>query len=599
MDCRLILQSELAGDLSIVLTEKVENNILLNSEVCGVVYSDMKYEATISFEDEIENIKIYINDTIRECVYDNGKILFNATEFLDNRIFLNYFGYISFTVCIKTPENNYEFYSKYLDVGVRDNITSELIRKMVSYIATNSQKYLFKDEANIKDFADVKRSELKNINTDISILEDILFEYESNYKYFKVGAKYKIDNDYIIDDFEKLQVISKETLQYIISNPQNLTTVNYNTGIIYNKLNLQPKKTLINKNKVSFNIYENKVVLGFLKYLYNVVSFKIQDIEKRIYNKQAYSVRAEYISSASEMYKEINKILEKYKIKLEQGKEKIQILYFMYKQILICEEINLNYMPKPSSIFMETQHYRRIYGVIKEWFESGNYNLENEKMILTFSEASQIYEYYILFRINNYISDSGYYISDIKKFNYKLRKNAKYTNTKYENTFMFEKEGSIITVYYQPVIYFEPVVSDNNIGLFRNNNISLEGDRGQYYTPDYVIKISKNSISNFIILDAKFATVNSVINHSFSRIAYNYMFSISTINDNDRIDKVWVINGKELYNQENYLYNFYNSNFKERNDELRPSIKMLTLNPNVDEVIQDDFLYKLLSIAKN
>lgn len=596
MECRLILQTKLASDLNIVLTETVENNTFLNSEICGVVYSDMEYDAMIIFEEEIEDIKIYINDTLRECFYDSRKIIFKAPEFLDKRIFLNYFGYVSFTISIKTSGANYEFYSNYLDVAVRDNISSELIRKMVSYIAENSQKYLFKDESNIKDFVNVEKSKNKNIDTEISVLESMIFEYESNFKYFKLGAKNKIENNYVVDDFEKLKGINKETIQYIISNPQNLISINYNTGIIYNKLNLQPKKTLINKNRISYNIYENQVVLGFLKYIYNSISSKIRDIEKRIYNQKIYSVRVEYVSSASEIYKEVNKILNKYKIKLDQIKEKIQLLYFMYKQLLKCGEINVCNTPKPSAIFMGTQHYRKIYKVIRDWFESGNYDLQKEKMILTFSEASQIYEYYVLFRINNYITQNGYYLKEINKFDYILRKSSKYKNTKYENTFIFEKGELNIIVFYQPVIYLEPVAYDNNIGLFRNNDISLDGERGRYYTPDYIIKVSNKEGSDFIILDAKFATIDSVIKYSIKKIVHNYIFSISTINATDKINKVWVINGKENHNQEEYVYNLYNSKFRDRNNQLIPSMKILTMNPDVDEITQNNSLEQLFSI---
>ncbi|MBE6069326.1 MAG: hypothetical protein E7211_16805 [Clostridium lundense] len=596
MECRLILQTKLASDLNLVLSETVENNMFVNSEVCGVVYSDMEYDALIYFEEEIEDIKIYVNDTLRQCFYNDGKISFNAAEFLDKRIFLNYFGYVSITINIKTAKGNYEFYSKYLDVAVRDNISSELTRKMVSYITEYSSKYLFSNESNIKDFADIKKSKIKNINTEISILENILFEYESNFKYFKLGAKHKIDDNYVVDDFEKLKNINKETIQYILSNPQNLTTVNYNTGIVYNKLNLQPKKTLVNKNKISYNVYENQVVLGFLKHIYNSIIDKMHDVEKRSYNGQPYFIRRDYISSATEMYKEVNKILDKYKIKLNQIKEKFRLYYFMYKQVLKCEEIYINGIPKPSSIFMGTQHYRKIYKVIRDWFEGGNYNLQNEKLILTFSEASQIYEYYVLIRMSNYITGNGYFLKETNKFDYRLRKNAKYKNTRYENTFIFEKEESNITVYYQPVIYAEPVVYDNNIGLFRNNDISLDGERGQYYTPDYIIKVNKEGSSDFIILDAKFATIDSVIKHSFKRIVHNYVFSISTISNTDKINKVWVINGKEVHNQEEYIYNFYNSKFKDRNNELTPSMRMLTLNPNVDNDMQNELLEQLFSI---
>lgn len=585
----------LATDISITLSQEVEKNLFFQNKMCGVVYSDMEYDASIIFEEEIKEIKVFINDTYRECFYNNGKLSFNATNFLDKRIFLNYFGYVSFTINIKTATGDYEFYSNYLDVAVRDNISSELIRKMINYIAENSQKYLFKEEDNIKDFVNVEKSKNKNINTEISMLENILFEYENNFKFFKTNSKFKLVNNYVNDDFNKLKEINKQTIQHIISNPQNLETVNYSTGIIYNKMNLQPKKTLVNINEMSFDIYENQVILGFLKYIYQSVSSKITDVESKINDKQMYSIKAEYISSSSEIYKGINNILNKYKVQLLLIKTKVQELYFMYKQTLKCEEIHINNIPRPSSIFMEVQHYRKLYKVIKDWFESGNYDLRNEMMILTFSEASKIYEYYILFKMNKSIIERGYYLKESKKFTYKLKKNAKYENTRYENTFVFQNQNTDLTLYYQPVIYLEPVQHDNKISLFRNNDLSFEGGRGQYYTPDYVIKISSDEGSNYIILDAKWATIDSVINHSIKKIIHNYIFSISTLNSKDKIIKIWIVNGKQIQNQEEFLYDIYNSKYRERTCQLTPSVKVLTLNPNIEETVETDLLNELFA----
>lgn len=596
MECRLTLQTKSTKQVDIILTEVVEDNIFFNNEICGVVYSDMEYSAKIDFDKEIKSVKFYVNDMLRKSYYSNGELYFNDDNFLGDRIFLNYFGYVSITIYIETSQGNYEFYSNYLDVAVKDNISSDIIRKMIDYIAENSQRYLFEKDNNIKDFADIGKSKNKNIYTEISMLENILFEYESNFKYFKTGAKYKINSNYIVDDFEKLKEIKNETIQYITSNPQYLINVNHNTGIKYNKVNLQPKKTLINKNELCYDIYENKIILGFLKYIYNLILDKIKDIESQTNKSQKYSVKSEYISLCNKIYIKICKTLNKYKIKLYDIKKKAQKLYFMYKQILKCEEIYINNIPKPTSVFMETQHYRKIYKVIRDWFESGNYDLRNEKMILTFSEASQIYECYILLKINNYIIQNEYSLKAKNKVIYELEKRAKYVNTKFENTFVFEKGKVSISVYYQPVISFEQ--SFNNIGLFRNNNMSFDGEQAKYYTPDYVIKVTKDGVSEFIILDAKWSTLGTVKKYRFKELIYKYIFSISTIHNNDKISKVWAINGQETEKKKEYIYNFYNSKFKSRNDELTPSAKILTLNPNIDTVIQKENLDQLLSIIK-
>lgn len=595
MNCKLILiQKEKSKKLNISLIESVENSLFQNNKNCGVVYSNMEYSAKLEFDKDIENVRVYVNDELRKSSYNNGNIYFNDDKFLKNRIFINYFGYVSITICIETKEQNYEFYSNYIDVAVRDDMSSDVIRNMIEYISKNEHKYLFENDNKIKDFADISKNKNKDIYTELSMLENIIFEYENNFKYFKTSAKYKINNNYIIDNFEKLKEIKNETIQYIVSNPQQLRMVNYNTGINYNKLNLIPQKTLINKKELTYNIDENKAILGFLKYIYNIITDKIKDVEQYENKSQNCNIESEYISLCNEIYSTMCKTLNKYKTKLNDIKKKIQELYFMYKQILKCEEININYTPKPSYIFLEVQHYRRIYKVIKDWFDGGNYDLKKEKMILTFSEASQIYEYYLLCRINNYIMNRGYSLNgNYKKYEYKVFSKNTSANTKFENTFLFEKNNKKITLYYQPVIHCNPIYENNNIGLFRNNDISFEGKTSQYYMPDYIIKITENKKSEYIILDAKWSNLFTSKKYRFKEIIYKYIFSIDTIDSNDIVSKIWIINGQEYKGQKEYLYNFYNSKFKKRNEELKPSAKILTLNPNIDETLQRECLDQL------
>jgi hypothetical protein len=595
MECRLILKPDKYNKLEIILNEVPRSRLFKCNNVEGIVYSDIEYGASIFFEEEIQSLKIFINDKFQECIYDNGNIIFENNGRIDKRIFTNHFGCVNFTIKIETNSGSHEFYSDYYDIGIRDNELNENIRKMVEYVFNNSPKYLFNNFSNVVDFLDVKNSKFKNIDTEISILEDILHEYEDNFKFFITNSKYKTCNNYIVDDFEKLKEIKSQTLQYIVSNPQHLVPVSYFTHIKYNKLNLQPKKVLVNRTRVDYDIYENQVVVSFLSYIYKYLSNKIIEMKEKVIYNPSYSIRPSYISSYKEMYKYLNIRIENYINRVKNINKRIQRMYFMYSKILKCSHINIICVPKPSHIFMEIQHYRRIYKVIVDWFKSGNYDFENEKMLLSLLEVDKIYEYYILFKINNYLIRSGFSLKKPIKAKYKLKDNQLYENTEYENTFMFIGKVSNVTVYYQPVIYAEPSKYSNGVGLFRNNYISLDSSKSNYYAPDYVIKICNGESSKFIILDAKWSNFNTVLHYRFKEIVYKYIFSISTIDENDEIDKVCVVNGKPMENQIEYIHNYYRSKFTERNNQIKPSAKILTLHPDVDKNIQEELLDNLFS----
>lgn len=597
MNCILSLDTNRLEVLNLNLQESIQSILLNNNKNVNVVYSDFDYVIGMHFDKDIdiERIKVFINDKPLDVSYINGNVYFNDISSKSKKIFMNYFGYVIFYIQIYSKDGQkHEYYSDYLDVAIRNDISSEIVREMVRYISKNSYEYMFEEETNVKDFSDVSKSNNKNLLTEIAILESILYEYEDCFKFFKKSSKYKLTSNNIIDDFEKLKQVKSETIQYIATNPHFLSVVDFNTGIKLNKYNLQPKKTLINKNDLSYSIYENQVVLGFLKYIYNVICEKMNEIDKRICIPNSSFIISPYISSSGAMHEAVVENLEQHKNKLCAIKVKLQQIYVMYKSIFRCEEIIINRIPKPSHIFLEIQHYRRIYKVIKDWFESGNYNLSNEKMLLTFSTASQIYEYYVLLKINSYIKWNGYDLNSATKYKYILNRNSRYKNTMFKNTFIFKKQKTEISIYYQPVIYLDHQVND--IGLFRNNSISLINEKSYYYTPDFIIKIGKEQKSHYIILDAKWSSLESVINYSFKEIVYKYLFSISTINKEDTIDKVWAVNGKSNDNQQVCIYNFYNSTIIDRCNEILPSAKIMTLNPYIDDNIQKDNLEQLFSM---
>ena len=215
-------------------------------------------------------------------------------------------------------------------------------------------------------------------------------------------------------------------------------------------------------------------------------------------------------------------------------------------------------------------------------------------MILSFNSVSEIYEYYVLLNINEYLMQNKFDLIDTLKIVYTTSKKSLYINTRFENTFIFKKNDMEVTVFYQPLVSSKKKYFNHLLGLFRNNNINYKGERSEYYTPDYIIKINRGIKNEYIILDAKFSNINTVIEYSFNKIAYKYGFSISTENKNDEINKVWIINGQNDINENNkLLYNLYNSDFKIRNDEIKPSMKVLTFNPKIEANINFNNLSQL------
>ena len=91
----------------------------------------------------------------------------------------------------------------------------------------------------------------------------------------------------------------------------------------------------------------------------------------------------------------------------------------------------------------------------------------------------------------------------------------------------------------------------NDIYLFRNTSSNSKQDvynRGYIYTPDYIIKLEKNSRTDYIILDAKFSTSSNIRIHQLQELVYKYIFSVSVLKPNDTIQGLYILCGKSSQN---------------------------------------------------
>ena len=593
-----------SSNLELELIETQPSYIKFDSSDDGAIYNNLEYSFDIVSDEIISNIKVYINNKEEKSHIINSKIYFldDNNSLVDfKRVFNNYYGYAFIAIeYINSSGEKFRVYTNWIDVYVKNDYITSLIKPMIKYIYNNSSKYLYKDNSNILDYSSVISSKNRNMHTQLAILEKIVLVYTENLKFFKNYVHYESIESAVVDDFEKLNMIKGDTIQFIVSNPQYLRQTQIMTGIKYNKTNLIPIKTLINKNVISHNVYENKIILGFLKSICLIISDNIKILSKKTINNNNNNNK-EYISSGFCLHEFVISNINLYLDRLYELKKQFLELYLLYKKVLNCDEIIINKIPKPTMNFIKVKHYQKIYVVIKEWFESGNYDFTIENMILSFNNASQIYEYYILLNINEFLIQNKFKLTNSLKTVYSTSKNSLYTNTEFENTFIFNKNDVQVTVFYQPVISSKKKYYNHLLGLFKNNNISYyEGNSdyhtSYYYTPDYVIKINKNNKNKYIILDAKFSSVNTVLKYSFSKIAYKYSFSISTNDDDDEIVKVWMINGQNDFNEnENCIYNLYDSEFKERNAEIKPSMKILTFNPNIEANINYNNLLELFN----
>ena len=355
----------------------------------------------------------------------------------------------------------------------------------------------------------------------------------------------KLQKTESVDSFEKLQSISSNTIRYISCHSDELIAVNYYTGIRYNKQYYQPNKTLIEYNTQSYDVYENQVVVGFLRSIVNEITKIINDIQERYYTESRAIIQEGYFDSMYQIFSRSIEKINTYTAMLIDLKSQYQQLYFAFSNLLSIKGYNVTAVPEYTPVFQSISAYNQIYRMIFKWFSCGNYELGKEELLLSFISTSKIYEYYCLIKLLRHFEK----INNVKfikatNMNYHVTDDL-YINTKYNNTFFYEKDDVNITIYYQPVIYSNDLAI-NNIFLFRNNAPNISDKTAiPYYSPDYIIKISKESNSKYIILDAKFSSPKKIREKQLEHLVFKYLFSISPLKENDSVIGLYILCGKK------------------------------------------------------
>lgn len=529
-------------DIDIVLQTETESNFFDIPTGREVVYNDNSYHFYITGITTIPS-KVYINDEIYDvefCENISDSLKFRLKDC--DKPFLHSFGAVKIEVDI----NNQRYYSKSIAVMVSNNDINNSVMNMIQFIYDNCEDYLYEEHKHSSTLTGIKESEIVSLEAKIAFLQKTLTVYKNSYQYLKISPYSKLQKAESVDTFDKLQSVSQNTIRYITNHIDELAAVNYDTGIRFNNQYYQPNRILVERNSYSSDVYENQVIVGFLKKLVSDIITIIRDLQERTYFKNKGLAKSGYIDSMYQIFSRSIEKINSYINTLTALKTEYQQLYYFYSKLFDIKADPVINLPIFTPVFRSINAYRQIYQAIHEWFSIGNYDLGKEELLLSFISTSKIYEYYCLIKLLHHLNiNTKMELIESKHASYVV-KNPYYSDTKYNNTFIFEGESIKLTLFFQPVIYGNDLAF-NGIYLFRNTTTNSRTDnskKGRIYTPDYLIKIEYDDKSDYIILDAKFSTPENVRTHQLQELVYKYLFSVSPLNSQDCILGMYILCGK-------------------------------------------------------
>lgn len=547
----------------------------------------------------IADVRVYVNDVLESSVYNNGRIYFPSRGISNRRIFLDCYGFAELSITlILVDGQECTLNSEYLPILVRREELNNSVEAMARFVYNNQEWLLLNGELKPKKPSGLKENGYRSLATQILLAEEIAAIYESSYGYFKANSRFKLEKMSVIERLERIQYVTQGTLSYTATHPEYLRQVNSTQGIFIGNRVYQPQKTETVQNTRSYDIYENRVILAFLRNMIDSVQ-SLQgyccNLLSKIPNDEDYS--SEYIYSSFFMFSETRKMIEDGKTQLEKLSEKFTYLWGMYSDILRIPLDQHIVPPRPTAIFLSVPQYNRIFVRIHQWFSFGIYNFSKEHFMLSFIKISALYESYLLAKFLCYFRDRGYSLESSRRCVYPVSKRWKYKNTSVRNTFVLKNGQKRITLYYQPVIFDTDQRSVNGIGLYRNNSISVYAGNeddcrqgGHYYVPDFLIKIEENGDSQYMIVDAKFSDYSSVRRYYAKDLVFKYLFSISPIEENELVCGLCIMYGK--CKSKERLQTAYDKQIL--GTEIYPFIEIFPLIEGIDSAGQYEKMDRLL-----
>lgn len=556
------------------------------------VYEDIHYECELHIEKPVSDVTFFLNNEKVEVMYSNGKIVFLHNGAAEG-IFSGLWGFVQISLQIFYEDSEEWFYSEYASVMVRSNLRNRAIDAMLKYIYENQDDVL-KSSVTVTGSGKIIDKTYDDFWSQLLLLEEVANTYESSYGYFKANSRCELEAYEVVDRVDKLQYVDAKTVRYITQHPEFLKREA--TGIYIGRQAYLPSKTMMVQNRMTYDIYENQMVIGFLDRLVKDVRKTRQDIVNLLKALQMEEQEENgYIVSSRLIYLNAVDTLRDFLINIEKMKEKLENLLGCYRGTLKVQNIDCTVLPKPTAIFLSVPQYNKIYTCMRKWFSKSGYQFNREKVIMNFYNAPMIYEAYVLIKLLNQFQDHGYVLADSRNIVYPKQANWLYQNKEYNNTFVLKNEDVTITLYYEPVIYDEDRRDVNGIKLYRNNTTSLSNDtdderRGHYYVPDYLIKAEIGNKEYYTICDAKYSRQNKVRNKLIPDLSYKYLFSFSVLDHNAEINGLNIFYG--IIESEKQSVSFYDREVG--NIKVKPFVNMIPLSEEMSYEEQDENMLDIL-----
>ena len=471
----------------------------------------------------------------------------------DTQLFLLRYDLVHFSINMSLEDGELRHYeSDFYVCTSRSSVTAENVLSLITSLSSED------DSVNRWIYRNGSRAALWEgggqgaLETYLQLLVSIYRCYEQNYPLFKNNVRHKIAKENFLQSYNKLRSINISGLQWLFRNSAHLTRISGETAIQINGQYYLPYQIPIETSVKSLDIYENRLVLGFLLLVYRHGRDTEMRMEQSIEEEEALLsslLELEAMEGSSFLAPIImakRMQLKGARAQLERLRELLPVLaaqYTRYREILPCREGALfeNGLPKKTKIFQEVRAYRQVFEQILAWYHFSDFALLREGVFSPLKKMDTIFEQYCLRRLLLMLNEAGFQVSGATHYVYqRLAGGGDADSADVANTYHLRRGETRVTLYYTPCISVDSF--ENGISLFKTTS------KSGFYTPDFMFKIESSTSrgASYIIMDAKYSTRTIIRENYLQKTIFKYACELSDAQNTwgTSIRMVWLLEGR-------------------------------------------------------
>lgn len=339
--------------------------------------------------------------------------------------------------------------------------------------------------------------------------------YARYHHYFEKSARFRLQEGLRMTSVARVESVTHRTLAFVATHPEELVPAPQATGICCEGTYYLPARTLDETQLKSYDIYENRCLVGFLK----TTAAAAKTLFDELREEDRTGVTTELVR-----------------------------LMAVYGRLFgITDTGELTHLPEPSAIFSASLAYRPFYELMQAWFAFERPTQREVKFYVDVKKSSRLYEYYVLtelIRAFGGAPESRRIVAWPKA--HETGEDA------ICNEYRFVREDSEVTLWYEPRIGAGTSSAKESVGLVRTMTLDFAetgapfvDPAGAYWTPDFVVRIKTKNGVKFWVADAKYATWPTVSRFYAAEVMLKSLVQTAPADPRDQMAGLVLFCGKD------------------------------------------------------